>query len=152
MVAEIAIRLRLIGIFPGLAQAPFDLTSPETLHYNCIAWAAGIDAEYWWPGSRHWPIKGKAVTRKSFVKAFGVLGYSECENSDLENDFDKIALYELGGAPTHASRQMDDGRWTSKLGGLQDISHTLEALKGDKYGEPVVFLKRAKNYGQNVAQ
>lgn len=145
MAAEIATRLRLIQIFPGLAQAPFELTSPETLQYNCIAWAAGIDTEYWWPGSRHWPITSKATTRKSFVNAFSTLGYVECENPDLEDDFEKIVLYELDGSPTHAARQTEDGRWTSKLGGLQDISHSLEALNGDKYGAPVAFLKRAKN-------
>ena len=44
---------------------------------------------------------------------------------------------------THVALQLPTGRWTSKLGGLEDIEHdTLKALEGIDYGEPVRFMKR----------
>jgi hypothetical protein len=143
MASEIEIRLRLVARFPGLSQAPFDLTSDADPYYNCIAWAAGVDNEFWWPG-RFWPkTAAKKVTRSAFLKAFRTKGYKVCDGPEPEVGFEKVALYEKDGKPTHAARQLPDGRWTSKLGQAQDIAHSLEGLNGVEYGEPIVFLKRA---------
>jgi hypothetical protein len=44
---------------------------------------------------------------------------------------------------THAARQLDNGKWTSKLGQLEDIEHeSLEALSGAVYGSVVQVLKK----------
>ena len=59
-----------------------------------------------------------------------------CSDSSLEAGYEKIAIYVKDGIPTHAARQLGDGRWTSKLGKYEDIEHdSLDALNGDGYGE-----------------
>jgi hypothetical protein len=56
----------------------------------------------------------------------------------------KVAIYASGGELTHAARQLPDGQWTSKLGDLEDIEHdTLEALKCEEYGKPVLIMRKA---------
>jgi hypothetical protein len=48
------------------------------------------------------------------------------------------------GSPTHAARQLDNGRWTSKLGELEDIEHSLRDLEGAAYGTVVQVMKRPR--------
>jgi hypothetical protein len=42
----------------------------------------------------------------------------------------------------HAARQLPSGRWTSKIGVLEDIEHSLRDLEGDEYGTATVLMKR----------
>ena len=43
------------------------------------------------------------------------------------------------------ARQLDNGWWTSKLGGLEDIEHEkVEGVSGACYGEIVCFMCRRK--------
>ena len=44
--------------------------------------------------------------------------------------------------PKHAARQLPSGRWTSKLGFLEDIEHALHDLEGTEYGAVVLVMKR----------
>ena len=46
------------------------------------------------------------------------------------------------GTPLHAARQLPNGRWTSKLGELEDIEHVLHDLEGAAYGSVVLVMKR----------
>jgi hypothetical protein len=66
----------------------------------------------------------------------------ECEDGRLESGFEKIALFALEGLPKHAARQLQSGRWTSKLGRLEDIEHTLDDLTGALYGSVALVMKR----------
>jgi len=50
---------------------------------------------------------------------------------------------EPDGEPTHVARQLPSGRWTSKMGFLEDIEHTVDALRGFYYGAVTQILKRA---------
>ena len=80
----------------------------------------------------------------AFVEAFSTLGYEPCADGDLEDGFEKIAIYQSPGGIQHAARQLSTGRWTSKLGGLEDIEHASPAeLEGAEYGEVVQYLRRA---------
>ena len=125
----------------------FSITSPQTKAYNCIAWAAGETHRFWWPDemkTKYWP---KSVTRKptieAFIEAFATLGYSVCDNEAPENGFEKIAIFAKPfGTPTHAARELGNGRWTSKLGNEHDIEHALRGLEGDRYGKVKIFMKR----------
>jgi hypothetical protein len=67
-----------------------------------------------------------------------------CAGADAEPGFDKVAIYTLGGVPTHAARQLPSGRWTSKLGLRQDIEHELHNLDGDEYGQAELFMRRVR--------
>jgi hypothetical protein len=63
----------------------------------------------------------------------------------METGWEKVALFaHEDGTPTHAARQLASGRWTSKLGELEDIEHELEAVEGAAYGSVVVYLKRLR--------
>ena len=128
----------------------FKKSSEAGTNYNCIAWAAGCDTTPWWPvphGVAYWPPGVPRLEKlASFVAAFVSLGYAECESDSLEDGFEKVAILELDGKPTHAARQIvsgpDRGLWTSKLGKSIDISHSLKAVCGSLYGRVAVVLKR----------
>jgi hypothetical protein len=132
--------------FPNLPATGYMVTSPATFVYNCIAWAAGVTDDWWWPdpmGVSTWPASARREeTVAAFVEAFQSLGYIPCADDALEAGLEKVALYALAGVPKHAARQLPNGRWTSKLGELEDVEHTLEGLVGTWYGQVVQFLKR----------
>jgi hypothetical protein len=136
--------------FPNLTADNYLITSPQTPEYNCIAWAAGDTEKWWWPDqnhSYHWPPNiPRTETLGSFISAYALQGYSICQSADYEEGFEKIAIYAKFQKPTHASRQLSSGHWTSKLGNEEDIEHfTLEGLCGDQYGTVAFIMKRQKN-------
>jgi hypothetical protein len=120
--------------------------SPRDHRYNCIAFAAGDDRNWWWPdaaGKDSWPAGiARAETVEAFRDAFATLGYVVCDDDQLEPGYDKIALFALGGLPKHASRQLPSGRWVSKLGPREDIEHALHDLTGMVYGAVVLVMRR----------
>jgi hypothetical protein len=121
-------------------------------HYNCIAWAARDTKRWWWPddtdfGDGYWPESApREATLAAFIAAFGTLGYQQCEDGSRERRFEKLAIFadELC-EPTHAARQLPDGRWTSKFGDFEDVKHAnLACVEGPLYGKAVAFVKRKK--------
>ena len=135
----------LIAIFPQLATEPYMRTSACSMFYNCIAYAVGDQTKRWDPNQGwHWPAGvPRQATLAAFTKVFTQLNYRRCSGSELEAGFEKIAIYQKGNRATHAARQLPDGRWTSKLGDLDDITHTLAGLAGDQYGQPARYMRRA---------
>ena len=134
--------------FPKLTPENHSLASAATEEYNCIAFAAGDQGHWWWPDradTSYWPASAtREESMDAFQQAFATLGYKLCANANLETGFEKIALYAIGGTPTHAARQLSNGRWVSKLGELEDIAHaSLEVLAGQLYGEVAAVLRRA---------
>ena len=131
--------------FPNSLIEPFIETSPQTPRYNCIAWAYGTDQVRLWPGNPYymWPDGIPTYnTIDSFIKLFASIGYIECENGDLVEGVEKIAIYEYGGIPTHAAKQLENGLWSSKLGDAWDVSHSLNSIRDGYYGKEVVFMSR----------
>lgn len=138
-------------LFPNLRTSPYEVTSAQTPVYNCIAWAAGDESQWWWPASGrrkrgYWP-EGvpREPTVAAFQLAYGTLGYEPCADDSLEEGYEKIAIY-VGpdGLVTHAARQVSDGQWTSKLGELNDIRHSLIGLEGKHYGNVEYFMRRRR--------
>ena len=132
--------------FPGLHLFGYQITSPPTPQYNCIAWAAGENNRWWWPIGKYWPGQGRFdESVKSFVTAFAKRGYVPCESDSFEPTLEKLTIY-VGsdGLVKHMARQLPDGRWTSKLGANVDIAHCLDGLRGDRYGEVEQILCRPK--------
>jgi hypothetical protein len=136
--------------FPNLATTKYLVTSSQTATYNCFAWAAKQDDRWWSPGefgtgeSYYW-VDGvpDELTISAFVQAYETLGYSICADAELEEGFEKIALYATSdGEVTHAARQLPNGRWTSKLGRWEDIEHELTGLVCEMYGSVQQFLRR----------
>ena len=136
--------------FPQLGISGYQITSPGTNEYNCIAWAAHDTTRFWWPTRvppYYWPEKVPfEETVDAFVQAFSVQGYKRCPTSELEPGFEKVAIYVVpNGIPKHAARQLISGRWTSKLGRNVDIEHSLEGLVGTTYGTVGCILRRPIN-------
>jgi hypothetical protein len=83
-----------------------------------------------------------------FVQLFEEAGYEKCTSWNLEVLYEKVALYAIPGTDefTHAAAQLRSGRWTSKLGAFEDITHnSLGALEGStaqEYGEVRQILRR----------
>jgi hypothetical protein len=136
--------------FPHLTygkNANHKITSCETKRYNCIAWASGDIERPWWPNAygHYWP-PGISETDEipSFIEAFQLLGYTKCLDGLLEEGFEKVALFaHKDGTPTHAARQLKNGKWTSKLGPFQDIEHDLcHDVRGPVYGSVCCFMRR----------
>ncbi|MEO1396223.1 MAG: hypothetical protein AAFV90_25275 [Cyanobacteria bacterium J06634_5] len=137
--------------FPNLARAGYTITSPDTIDYNCVAWAAETEDEWWWPdamGQEYWPIGvPREETLSAFIAAFGTIGYEVCDDASLEPGFLKLAIYgDAQKVPRHVARQLANGEWTSKIGQYEDIRHkTLEALTGDPpaYGKIIQIMRQA---------
>jgi len=137
--------------FLNLASAGYSITSPDTIDYNCVAWAAETEEEWWWPdamGQEYWP-EGipREETLSAFVAAFRTIGYEVCDDLFREPNFLKIVIYgDAQKIPRHVARQLTSGGWTSKIGQYEDISHkTLEALVGKPpaYGTVIQIMRKA---------
>lgn len=133
--------------WPNLSGTNYRVTSPKSQDYNCFAYAAG-ETDRWWqatPGDIfYWPDGvAQEETLEAYIQAYQTVGYERSDRADLEPGFEKIALYvDSENTPTHAARQLPNGKWTSKLGWLEDIEHELDALTGDRYGIVGSILKR----------
>lgn len=135
------------AIFPNLnPSGGYKRTSPSAKEYNCIAWAAGIDSEWWEPdpfGLWAWPPKApREYSVQAYIAAYQTLGFRRCPSAIPEVGFEKIAIFTKGGVPQHAARLLGTGEWTSKMGQDQDISHALDGLNGSVYGDHSVYMKR----------
>ncbi|MCC3406489.1 MAG: hypothetical protein JGK17_13045 [Microcoleus sp. PH2017_10_PVI_O_A] len=136
--------------WPNLSRTDYQVTSPKSQEYNCFAWAAGEDDRWWQPipGEQfYWP-EGvpQEETLEAYIQSYQTLRYEICIGDRLEVGYQKIAIYvDSNGIPTHAARQLANGKWTSKLGWLEDIEHELDGLTGDRYGVVGQILKRAVN-------
>jgi len=138
----------------GKTLHDLNITSPQTKEYNCIAWAAGENDRYWWPDpmeSGYWPPGlRRSESIENFIEAFKTIGYECCDNENAEESYDKIAIFSKDGkTATHASRQLESGKWTSKLGKSFDVEHGFNELKEvpeiDKYYGGIVVIMKRKN-------
>lgn len=159
-------RQKLIDYFPKLGKdSLFNIQSPETGAYNCIAWAMGFDDRWvdplpdnhiakkkWWPEDI-----ARDCRPKTLIAAFEKLGFIRCDDGCIENGYDKVALYKL--SPfydpftstfinegwTHAARIVSTEMYHSKIGPAFDIYHRNgDVFEGTSYGEIYQFMKRKK--------
>lgn len=87
----------------------------------------------------------------AFIQAYATLGYKLCYDNSLEAGLQKIAIFGKTNpgdgsiVPTHAALQLESGKWTSKMGPLEDISHkTVDAVNGPVYGKPLYYMSRPR--------
>ena len=129
--------------FPRL---DYSVTSDPDDSYNCIAWAMDRQ-DTWWshlPGYR-W-IGRRAPGIETLENVFLELGYERCDDANLEDGYDKAALFVQNNRWTHAARQLPDGKWTSKLGVFEDIEHdSLDGISGRLYGEVHCIMRRRRH-------
>jgi hypothetical protein len=143
---------------PAVREYGYEKTSDKDAGYNCVAWAAGMTTCHWWPlevlaDDCYWPPDAPCLDESiaTFVAAFATLGYEPCQDGTLEKGYEKVAIYAKAGAVVHMARQLEDGRWTSKWGGMGiDFVHCVEALEDSAkfgksdYGKVAQYLRRKK--------
>jgi len=136
------------AIFPNLQSSSYQVTSPENQAYNCIAWAVGDILGWWWPvpdeWDAYWPSQlARNDSLPAFIELFASLGYTPCDEPDYEVGFERIAIFATAeGFSTHAAKQLPSGRWSSKLGKLEDIEHSLPDISGSIYGSVARIMRR----------
>ena len=134
-------------IFPQLKANNFRITSRRTNLYNCIAWAIGRNDD-WWDYRRGyaWPNAPCFATVAAAVQLLEAQGFEKCANTDGEDGWEKVAIYGNLQGYTHAARQLESHKWSSKIGKLEDIDHdSLDDLAGDAYGQVVQVMKRGRD-------
>lgn len=135
---------------PHLDSTNHELTSDCTTSYNCIAWAMGENDAWWWPSEdSFWPNDDKGPTLGTFERMLAARGFARCPDGALVAGMEKVVIYTVGEGRslkvTHAARQLDDGRWASKIGNCEDIEHhTVKAVRGPLYGKPHAYYLRPK--------
>ena len=143
--------MSLSEYLPKLTGNNHNITSPQDVAYNCIAWAAE-DTTRWWSHAvgYYWPV-GRSPKIDSLIKVFESLGYHQgVVGLETEPAVDRVALFAKNGEWTHAARQLPSGWWTSKCGTFEDLEHeSLEVLTGDLYGEVHCVMTRPKKSSQN---
>jgi len=127
--------------FPRLATSNYILTSPDTIDYNCVAWAAETDGEWWWPDPMEQEYCPDGVPREetlsAFIAAFQTIGYKTCDSDSLEPGFQKIAIYaDTQNIPKHIAKQLPNGEWTSKIGQFVTGSSLAYRLPSQLYQHP----------------
>lgn len=146
----------MTDVFPDLTDdVNFEILSPETPVYNCIAWAMQLTDRwvsiydypgFWWPDGVE-----KSMSVNALVHAFEAVGFTLCDNNHFEEGFDKVVLYkdEYADKWTHASRIMSDTSEHSKFGQSWDGTHSHNVLcrtgpghEEESYGVPYAFMKR----------
>ena len=143
--------LELEQQMPFLLSEGYVVKSIATRGYNCIAFAADDPSMFYWPDDGdnpdvYWPISRKDVSLDCFVEMFAYFGYEKCDDGSLETGYEKVVIYMLEGSPSHAAKQLDDGRWKSKLGIAQDIEHNSVRAVEDEfcYGTAAQYMKRPR--------
>lgn len=142
----------ILDCIPSLRDDPsFMVTSENTRDYNCIAWALGRTDCWCWPplngnpeDDEYWPHNAPNSTSiEAFVEAMRKEGFEICKDAIPDDGQTTIALYQRNGECTHAARLCNNGMWTSKMGPLHDIQHSLaESLEGDFYGKVYCYMSR----------
>ena len=140
---------RLRGDCPRLEERDYVESSPARRRCNCFGWAAGDEVRPWYPKGdpdlSYWPPGVTTdFTVAAFVEAFATRGFAPCADGSLIEGVEKVALYvDQDGEPSHAALQLPDGKWISKMGTWEDITHaTTACLEGGTYGRVVQFLAR----------
>jgi hypothetical protein len=142
-----------LHLFPNLIEhSNFCFKSPIDQKYNCIAWAIIKNNVWVEPTDGNfdgifWPeLVPKGFSHDHLIQLFTFFEYRACNDSSFEEGFMKVALYGTGEIWSHASRQLVNGKWTSKMGVCEDIEHESPYdLEGAGYGKVYQLMKRANS-------
>jgi hypothetical protein len=132
--------------YPSLSrdhEELYVLIEDPTIKYSGFGWAAGDDRIYWDPDLRYyWPKKiQRDHSLTALITLFKERGYQELdilrhEYDDYRAGYERVAIYVTSNkTPTHVSRQLIGGLWTSKLAENQKIEHnTIKFLEPEYFG------------------
>jgi hypothetical protein len=128
--------------------AGYRVTSKKDATYNCVAFAMGDTSKWWDPSplpGLYWPEGTvRSPHLDSLIGACEHEGFEVCKSGDLEEGFEKIALYvDDNGFWAHVAKQVGN-QWCSKLGDEEDVLHPTAHCFGDSayHWHWVHFMKR----------
>jgi hypothetical protein len=135
-------------LFPALSASDYSRSSEADPAYNCFAFAVHDTKQYWQKVAvrgYYWPLE-RDDRLEDWIEALRLHNFVVTDDWSLEADFEKVCIFvNDDGSPEHVSRQLASGKWTSKIGRLEDIEHsTLAGLEGREYGKSKVMLKRKR--------
>jgi hypothetical protein len=142
--------------FPNLHPGNYRGDGPaiDDDDYNCIwdPYPQEPKEDYYWPIG-----VDQDCHIDTLVKAFESERYAALTeegkpvDGTLQEGIEKIPLYADDDEYTHASRQLESGKWTSKMGLLGErIEHdTPEDVTGPSYGKVVKFMQRKRSEKAN---
>ncbi len=115
--------------FPRLVTDGYLHTSGRADDYNCVAWVIR-DVQHWWSPE---DVDGYCWLRElgdgkdiaSYERFFAQHGFERCDDGSLVEGTEKIAVYGSDEIFDHVAFQRSNGKWSSKLGQLGDVSHDL---------------------------
>jgi hypothetical protein len=135
-------------LFPLLTD--YELTpNSESKDFNCISHTLGLKDKNAWPdGDGYWPVSNEK-TKEAFDEFYEYHGFEKCSlDFSYDPNYIKVALFLNDGFPTHASIQIDDFWWESKIGQLGIIKHDLFEIEDDVYGEVSQIYKKLKTINE----
>lgn len=134
--------------FPNLNIDKARVTSISTKCYNCVAWTLGITDAWIWPDGGHLLPSPEATRLEFFDEFYQNLGYVKTTNPN-EAEIEawgiqppKGQLYMTHASVIYAGSQTT---WESKFGGLERLTHGMNELVSDTYGNAVVYYKKSAN-------
>ena len=97
----------------------------------------------------YWPVK-REVTKEAFDLFYEYHGFQKLNLIDFSYDarYIKVALYTNNGIPNHASIQIDNSWWESKVGSLGIIKHDLFEMENKTYGQVTQIYKMNRNLNE----
>lgn len=135
--------------WPALREGEnFQFTSKKKRGFKCIWYALMLDIgniDMLWfrdfyglnPSTLDHSAKGYS---KCFQEYFG---FEECNDIEYEEGFIKVVLYEDNNRDfKHVARVLSNNLLTSKMGDYEDIQHSIEAICGDEYGYPRLYMRK----------
>ena len=95
-------------------------------------------------------LKGCPDTKilENLVEAFKLHGYVICKDGTYKKGIEKIAIYTKNGHPTHVSRQLQSGLWTSKCRLSEDIGPEPSKQLRDDFGHHARTLMQRRRDGK----
>lgn len=144
-------RERIDDRFPTLAKHGYQITSQRDDTYNCVAWIARDPRRWWAPDDvdgYYWPYEAAGSGLADYVALFEYLGFEKCCDGSTDTGHEKIAVYGDSSDFDHVAFQRADGKWSSKLGELNDVCHAHEdSLGGEgpfEYPEVELYMRRRR--------
>ena len=100
---EWLLEMSLRKLFPDLTDNKHALTSPRTINYNCVAWAAQNTQRWWQPGV-FWPIE-------TSQDEHGVLRRAARRFDQRDRNESRTGRRQLGKCFNVRERICHDGTW-----------------------------------------
>lgn len=133
----------------------FEVVGEPTGRYNCIAAAFDNADKPWWPEPEagrspyspfYWPKDSQRSNDSDSFDALlidkaGADVYPWDEEPPYQKGYQKLALFEQDGEPTHLARQLPNGEWLSKIGRNGLVVHSLENMEHAYYGDVAKFYR-----------